>query len=260
MTKQLLFYERAVPVSPERHGDWSIEPRADYHFADRTNSVPLAAVEFPAAAMDYVIVFSGSEEAPQPVAVLGIEADENRYLDAEGRWDARYIPAFVRRYPFVFSRTKDENRLILCIDEDYEGWNQEGRGKRLFDVNGEQTEYFKRMLQFVQEYQREHSRTAAFCQKLKDLGLLGPATARFKHPSGKQGAMTGFMAVDREKLKALPGDELAELAKTGELELIYVHLQSMRNFGVVLARGSLEQAESERSLEDVGLTTEEPLH
>jgi hypothetical protein len=260
MTKQLLFYERAVPVTLERHKDWSIEPRADYRFAGDTNSVPLAAVEFPAAAMDYVIVFPGSEEAMQPVAVLGIEADENRYLDPDGRWDARYIPAFVRRYPFVFSKTEDGNKLIVCIDEGYEGWSQEGRGKRLFDANGEQTVYFKRMLQFVQEYQREHSRTAAFCQKLKDLGLLGPATARFKHPSGKQGAMTGFMAVDREKLKALPGDELAELAKTGELELIYVHLQSMRNFGILLARGTGDQAEGESWLEDVGLTTEESLH
>jgi hypothetical protein len=78
MTKQLLFYERAVPVSTQRHGDWSIEPRGDYRFADHTNSVPLAAVEFPASAMDYVIVFAGSDEALQPVAILGLEADENR--------------------------------------------------------------------------------------------------------------------------------------------------------------------------------------
>jgi hypothetical protein len=68
------------------------------------------------------------------------------------------------------------------------------------------------------------------------------------------------MAVDREKLKALPGDKLAELARTGELELIYVHLQSMRNFGAMLARGTGEQAISKPSLEGVGLTTEEPLH
>ena len=38
------------------------------------------------------------------------------------------------------------------------------------------------------------------------------------------------MAVNRAKLKAVSGDKLAELAKTDELELIYLHLQSMRNF------------------------------
>jgi hypothetical protein len=38
------------------------------------------------------------------------------------------------------------------------------------------------------------------------------------------------MAVSRAKLKALSGDKLAELAKTDGLELLYLHLQSMRNF------------------------------
>ena len=40
----------------------------------------------------------------------------------------------------------------------------------------------------------------------------------------------GFMAVNRAKLKAVPGEKLAELAQTDELELLYLHLQSMRNF------------------------------
>src|SRR5262249_57338761 len=40
----------------------------------------------------------------------------------------------------------------------------------------------------------------------------------------------GFMAVNRTKLKAVTGDKLGELVKTDELELIYLHLQSIRNF------------------------------
>ncbi len=44
------------------------------------------------------------------------------------------------------------------------------------------------------------------------------------------------MAVNRTKLKALPGDKLAELAKTDELELLYLHLQSMRNFQTLPGR------------------------
>ena len=41
---------------------------------------------------------------------------------------------------------------------------------------------------------------------------------------------TGFLGVNRERLKVLLADNLLALAKTGELELIYLHLQSMRNF------------------------------
>ena len=54
--------------------------------------------------------------------------------------------------------------------------------------------------------------------------------------SGERLALTGFMAVSRDKLKALPADKLAELAKTDELELLYLHLQSMRNFAAMAER------------------------
>jgi hypothetical protein len=37
------------------------------------------------------------------------------------------------------------------------------------------------------------------------------------------------MAVNRAKLKALPDDRLTELVRSDELELAYLHLNSMRN-------------------------------
>ena len=46
----------------------------------------------------------------------------------------------------------------------------------------------------------------------------------------------GFMAINRDKLRNLPGDKLAELAKTDELELTYIHLLSMNNFRRILER------------------------
>ena len=245
MSKQLSYYEHAVPVSAQRHHDWSLGTRLDYEFAGHSNSVPLATAEFPTAAMDYAIVFTGSEEAVQPMVVLGLKPDENLYLDGQGQWDARYIPAFVRRYPFVFSKSEDGSTFTLCIDEKYAGWNQEGSGKPLFESNGEGTDFLNSMFRFVTDYQRQFDATLAFCGKLKDLDLLEPMTARFKLPSGDKAQLTGFMAIDRDKLKALPGDTLAGLAKTGELELMYVHLHSMRNFSAMLARVTGDEADDE---------------
>ena len=54
--------------------------------------------------------------------------------------------------------------------------------------------------------------------------------------SGERLSLTGFLAVNRDKLKALPAESLAELLKSDELELIYLHLQSMRNFNRVQER------------------------
>ena len=71
MTTQLLIYQRAVPVSKQRHGDWSVKAGGDYAFTRHVNSVPLTAVEFPSAAPEYAIVFAGTQEAVMPVVILG---------------------------------------------------------------------------------------------------------------------------------------------------------------------------------------------
>jgi hypothetical protein len=68
------------------------------------------------------------------------------------------------------------------------------------------------------------------CKKIRELDLLEPMQAQVEMASGGRLALGGFMAVSRQKLRALPGEALAKLAQTDELELLYLHLYSMRNF------------------------------
>jgi hypothetical protein len=227
---QLLIYKTAVPVTRARHGDCCVDAAPDYDFSRETNSVPLMAVEFPRAASEYAIVFAGQEQDKEvlPAVILGVRSNENLFLSTTRSWRAKYIPAFVRRYPFVFSRIDD--RFVLCIDEEFPGFNRDGRGQALFDAEGKQTPYVDRVLNFLREYQAQFQRTQQFCSRIRDLGLLEPMQAQVTTESGPALSLRGFMAVNREKLKALPAETLAELAKTDELELLYLHLQSMRNF------------------------------
>ncbi len=236
MTTQLLIYERAVPITPQKHGDWSVKTGSDYAFAGAVNSVPLMAAEFPSAAGDYAIVFTGSQEAVMPAVILGVRAQENLYLEDDGSWRGNYIPAFIRRYPFVFSSSEDGQSFTLCIDEDFSGCNREGRGERLFDSEGARTQYLEGVLGFLREFQAQFRRTELFCGKLRELELLEPMRAQFRLTSGEEMSLTGFMAVNRERLKGLSGDELSGLAQTDELELLYTHLQSMRNFAPMIER------------------------
>lgn len=243
MSTQLLIYETAVPVSGARHGDCAVEAGADYAFARNVNSVPLMAVEFPHAAPEYAIVFAGAQDAVMPAAILGLRGNENLYLEAGGTWQAKYLPAFVRRYPFVFSASDDGKTFTLCVDEAFPGFNREGRGQRLFDDDKKPTPYVDNVLKFLQEYQAQFMRTQAFCKKVKELELLEPMQAQISLGSGERFSLGGFWAVNRDKLKALPGDKLAELAKTDELELLYLHMQSMRNFNSL--RDRIAQAPAE---------------
>src|SRR6185295_1329495 len=107
MAKQLLIYESAVPVSATRHRQSSVEPSKGYGFSAGINAVPLMAVEFLRAASEYAIVFTAVGDEVAPAVVLGIRGDQNLYLTTDAQWKAKYIPAFIRRYPFVFSTSQD---------------------------------------------------------------------------------------------------------------------------------------------------------
>jgi hypothetical protein len=230
MATQHLIYEAAVPVTEARHGEWSVEVGADYGFCRGVNSVPLMEVEFPPAAGEFVIVFGGTGDTVMPAAILGLREEQNLYVAEDGAWQAKYIPAFLRRYPFVFSSTDEQKTFTLCIDEGFPGFNQDDKGARLFNEEGEPTEYVDNVLKFLQQFQVEFNRTRDFCKKLKDLNLLEPMQAQVSLDSGEKMMLSGFSVVDRARLKTLPADTLAELVSSNELELIYNHLHSMRHF------------------------------
>jgi hypothetical protein len=248
MSKQLLIYEKAVPVSSERHLNWSVKAGEDYEFARHVNAVPVTAVEIPTAASEYAIVFAGDDAAMMPVAVMGVRQQENLFLDESGDWQSKYVPAFLRRYPFVFSSVDEGDSLTLCIDEDFAGCNEDGRGERLFDSEGARTQYLEGVLEFLKQYQGQFQRTQLFCKKLIELELLEPMHAQITLEDGKRMDLTGFQAVNRAKLKALEPEKLAELTATDELEMIFVHLQSMRNFALI--GEMVKDGDSDNGVED----------
>ena len=236
MATQLLIYESVVPLSAARHREHSVETGSNYSFSAHVNSVPLMAVEFPQAASEYAVVFAGQGENVMPAVILGLRRDENLYVSEDATWGAKYKPAFVRRYPFVFSPAQDGQRFVLCIDEAFSGFNREARGQKLFDGDDKPTPYVDNILKFLQEYQVQFRRTQEFCKKLRELDLLEQMQAQVELRSGEKLSLSGFMAVNRTKLKAIAADKLGDLAKTDELELIYLHLQSMRNLTVLPER------------------------
>jgi hypothetical protein len=241
MAKQLLIYESAVPVSPARHAKVSVETQDSYAFSSEVNAVPLMGIEFPRASAEYAIVFAADGQEVMPVVVLGVRNEQNLYLSADAKWKADYIPAFIRRYPFVFSASADGKSLTLCIDESHPGVNAEGRGSALFGADAKPTPYVEKVLEFLKQYQAHFERTRLFGRRIQELGLLEPMQANVTTPKGDKLTLGGFLAVSREKLRALDPEALSQMAKNDELELLYLHMASMRNFNQVKDRliGSL---------------------
>ena len=113
-----VFYKKVVPLNKEVHSELYIEGIDSYQHTKETNSVYIAAVEFIQAAREYPIVFAvGPDEKLFPVVLLGLEKNKNLFVDKAGKWMADYIPAYVRRYPFILATTDTKNsNFTVCID------------------------------------------------------------------------------------------------------------------------------------------------
>lgn len=239
MTRQAMFYEKAVPVDRTRHAGWSVaRVEAGFGFAAKSVAVPLMAAEFLSAATCYPIVFTRAGDDYTPVVMLGVQTGRSLYVDKDGVWTGEYLPAFLRRYPFAFSTSEDGETHTLCIDEAHAGCDPTGqRGERLFDEKGEPAPCLQQALDFAWNFETEHGRTREFCGLLVERGLLEAMDAELAMADGTKQRMTGFHIVSRKRLKALEGEMLADLFRRDALELIYYHLASLKNLERLRRRG-----------------------
>jgi len=226
----LLFYQRPVPLNAAVHMHTRLGGLAgDFSFSTETNSIPLAAVEFFDTAREYPIAFTGQEGgALFPIALLGVRQNENLFVARDGRWEGRYIPAFVRRYPFVLAEKQNAEDFNVYLDEAYAGFGAED-GERMFTDAGEQTPFLKQALEFLSNYQGEIKRTRLFVERLQGLDLLIPRVLEVVRNNQPPMVLQGFSVVDEQRLMGLSDAQLIELARSGYLAWIYAHLMSLGN-------------------------------
>lgn len=234
---QLLFYEKPVPLNKDAHREFKIRTSENFYaFSKATNSVLLAGVEFVHASKEYGIMFAKAGERIVPVALLGLRNDENLYVDANGHWDARYIPAYVRRYPFVLADSpQGDGQMAVCVDESFSGFNKE-EGQPLFQEDGEQAPLLTNAINFLRDYQGQYQRTEIFVNRLKDMDLFTEMSAQAELPDGQKVAMNGLMVVNEKKLLELENSKAMELFQAGELAWVYAHLFSLSNLQALADR------------------------
>jgi SapC len=221
-----LFYNALVPVNRDEHLNFAVKERDLHPFATVSNAVPITVDEFAMAQRHYPIVFAPGEQGGAPLALLGLEESENLFCDKTGKWrEGCYIPAYVRRYPFLLARlTAETQDLSLCFDNtsDIVGPAETGS---FFD--GDQpSETTKQILTFCEQFEIAVQRTKAFVEELKELGLLMDAEATIQE-GDRPMVFRGFRMIDEKKVQELRGDQARKLVKSGGLGLIYAHFFSL---------------------------------
>lgn len=231
------FYRKVVALNSELHRNLKFSSaEVNFSFARDTTSVLLAGVEFAEAGREYPIVFvRGEDKQLRPVALLGIRNGENLFVDAEGKWDARYIPAFVRRYPFVMAEGGQAGQLVVCMDEACSALNSE-TGEVLINAEGKLEPRMTEIMQFLQNFQQEFARTELMTKQLDELGLFVQQGARFDTSTGESFQLNDFYLIDEAKFGQLNDAQLPALFKSGALGLAYLHLAAMGNMRKLLDR------------------------
>lgn len=242
-----LFYKQPQPLQAGLHAKLSLARQPGYGFAADANSVPLVSGEMATACGHFPIVFTDGQQ-PSPVAVLGLRGQENLFVDAEGQWRAdTYIPAYVRRYPFIFMENAEQSQFTLCVDMAAASL-VESSDNPLFDDEGQPSKLTSSALEFCREYQNQHAYTAEFCRALAEADLLIENRADITLPDGQRLTLSGFKVVDEAKFNAMPEQEFLRWRANGWLTLVYCHLISIAAWPTLLGHAksaAVQASESE---------------
>jgi SapC len=243
LTGEALFYSAPEPLSKEAHANLGIKNlEAPYAFTARTHLVPLTVTEFGPASLCYPIIFIGADKTP--VAVMGVNADENLFVDEKGAYASdAYLPAYIRRYPFVLANDAAAQRMVVCIDSKAPMISD--HPDAAFFENGEPSAFTRNAVDFCNNFEQEAQRTLSFVNLLKELDLLEDKTATYTPPPGPDGVagspqtIATYQGVSEAKLAALAPEQLKTLAGNGALSQIYAHLISLFGWDRLIVKAML---------------------
>ncbi|MBO6766477.1 SapC family protein [Maricaulis sp.] len=247
LTGSVPLYKNVEPLNRQKHKNYGVKTVANpFSFLKDWHFVPAISPEFSFACGSYPIIFLG--ERKMPVLVMGLRQGSNVFVTGEGQFDnEHYIPAYVRRYPFVSATNPNDQASTVCVDLDAEFVVSENPERPFFDEKGEPTDYTKQAIDFVSAFENDARATEAFVERLIALDLLEQKDVKVANPQDPQNPVTvaEYWGVSNEKFAALPAAKLKEMMDNGDLTAVMSHLISLQRWDRILRRTSqLGQAQA----------------
>ena len=241
-----LFYKDLVPLSSSAHTGYRVRSSDVAPFLATAHAIPITVDEFITAQRYYPIVFSVGEN-PVPLALMGLNEGVNVFVDDEGKLLGQtYVPAYVRRYPFLLAKLQPQaEELSLCFDPTSGLIGEFEDGNALFE-DQQPNDNLKSVLKFCEEFEIAAQRTNAFVKEIQEAELLIDGEVTIQPSDSEQPFIyRGFQMVSDEKLRDLHGDKLRKLNQNGALPLVIAHLFSLPQirevFGRQLQQGKVPQ-------------------
>lgn len=241
-TTTAFFYRQPIVLDRELHKNLRLQA-ADSRFASSNQAVPLVAGEFPEACLEYPIVFhQGDDDQWLALALTGLKTNTNAFVDAKGRWAARYVPASVRQYPFILAES-GQDQLSLAIDMAAPHLGK--KGEALFDAQGEPTAFVHKLMPMLLDFHSQAKFTHALAQQLDEAGLLTRQNLQVRLNSEQSAVVEGVWVVDETRWHQLGDEKILAWFKNGQLIAVHAHLLSLRNLLPLLERSQRAAAPAE---------------
>lgn len=222
------FFRRLETVDAQHHGALRYRPVARYDFARTLTTAPLGLSEVVAAARDYPVVFTDDGRS-LPVALLTLDRQRSPLVDDDGRWLGGYLPAHLRRYPFILGDDAVARRYVLMLDREAPQLAAGEEGEPLFIDGRTESEVLRRARAFLASYQRELQECERVVRPLREASVLVRRSLTRTVGDRTELAVRGFRIVDEQALAALPDATLARWLRSGLLGMVLAHLRSLHN-------------------------------
>ena len=224
-------YQDLEILNKINHKNNSVKEVKDFSYAKNLMNAPITVTEFFEACKNYPILFTKDKDENWFASImLGYKENENIFIDDKGAWDKlHYIPAFVRRYPFIFVEQKNNDELIVALNKDSLSIDKKDESRKLFNDKGENTEFLNNVISFLNQFYVDSMATKEFVKQLDEWELLEEKIATVITPNQEQFNINGLYIVNEEKLKHLSKKKKDEICNKNAIPLITAHLISLSN-------------------------------
>jgi hypothetical protein len=225
-----------VPLDNVIHKDLRVVTRHGAEFADNINQVLLFPTEFGDAHREYPIFFRRDAEGHfQSVALLGLDRDENLFLDEAG-WQARYIPAVQARGPFLIGMQEHEidgetrREAMIHVDMEHPRIVPDGEeGEPVFLPHGGNSPYLEHISHILRLIHDGVEIAQPMFGAFEAAGILEPVAVEAALSDEEHYKIPGLFTVSEERLARLDGAALEQLNTGGFLGAAFLVAASMGN-------------------------------
>jgi hypothetical protein len=182
----------------------------------------------------YPIVFRKNAQGQfDPIALLGFQEQQNLFLTRRG-WDASYIPLTIERLPFLIGFSADKQPMVHIDLASPRVSRTEG--EPIFLEHGGNTEFLERMNSVLLAIHQGIAGVQPFVAALMEQELLESFVLDVQLANGSQNRLTGFYAINEERLLGLNGAVLERFNRAGYLQALHMAIASLSQFRALIER------------------------